>query len=92
MSKELNNFIEDCTSKEILEIYHFFTKEQIETIKKLGQNLENKKYTIYEFDILEDDIINYLKSPEELSNKGVSEQEYKQLLDVFKKICNQYEL
>lgn len=92
MSKELDNFIEDCTSKEFLEIYHFFTKEQLIIIQKLGQKVEDKKYTIYEFDNLEDDIINYLKYPEKLTEKGISREAYQELINTFKKICEKYDL
>ena len=46
--------MEDCTSVKDLEIYHFFTEEQIKIIEKLEQKVEYKKYSIYEFDILEE--------------------------------------
>lgn len=92
MSKKLDEFIEDCTSKNNLEIYHFFTKEQIEIIEKLGQKIENKKYSIYEFDILEDNIYDYLKLPDKLAEKDVSQEKYNRLIDTFKKICKKYNL
>lgn len=92
MSKKLDKYIEDCSSKNILDIYHFFTKEQIAMIEKLGQKLENKKYTITEFDNLEDDIIEYLKSPEKLEKRGVSLEEYHNLIDTFKEVCKKYKL
>ncbi len=92
MSEKLDKFIEDCTSIKELEIYHFFTKEQIEIIEKLGQKVENKKYSIYEFDILEDAILDYLKSPDKLTEKGISQEEYTQLINTFKEICEKYKL
>lgn len=92
MSEKLDKFIEDCTSNNNLKIYHFFTKEQIKIIEKLGQKVENKNYTIYEFDILEDDIYDYLKFPDKLDEKGVSQEEYTQLIDTFKEICKKYNL
>lgn len=92
MSKKLDKFMEDCTSVKDLEIYHFFTKEQIEIIEKLEQKVENRKYSIYEFDIIEDAILNYLKSPDKLSDKGITQEEYNQLINTFKEICKKYKL
>ncbi len=92
MSEKLDKFIEDCTSIKELEIYHFFTKEQIEIIEKLEQKVENKKYSIYEFDILEDAILDYLKSPDKLAEKGISQEAYTQLINTFKEICKKYKL
>ena len=92
MSKKLDKFMEDCTSVKDLEIYHFFTKEQIEIIEKLEQKVENRKYSIYEFDIIEDAILNYLKSPDKLSEKGITQESYNQLINTFKEICKKYKL
>lgn len=92
MSKKLDRFMEDCTSVKDLEIYHFFTKEQIKIIEKLEQKVENKKYSIYEFDILEDAILDYLKSPNKLTENGITQEEYNQLINTFKEICNKYQL
>lgn len=92
MSKKLDKFMEDCTSVKSLEIYHFFTKEQIKIIEKLGQKVENRKYSIYEYDILEDAILIYLKSPDKLTKMGVTQEEYNQLINTFKEICKKYKL
>lgn len=92
MSKKLDEFIEECTSKKDLEIYHFFTKEQIENIKILGQEVENRKYSIYDFDNLEDAVFEYLKFPNKLAEKGISQEKYGQIINVFKEICKQYKL
>lgn len=92
MSEKLDKFIEECTSKKFLEIYHFFTKEQIENIKKLGHKLENKKYTIYEFDILENDIIGFLNSKDQLEKIGISQEKFHEIIQVFKQISKEYNI
>ena len=61
-------------------------------IEKLGQKVENRKYSIYEYDILEDAILIYLKSPDKLTKMGVTQEEYNQLINTFKEICKKYKL
>ena len=47
MSEELDKFKKDYFSNRILEIYLFFTKEQLEILNKLGIKVENKKYSTF---------------------------------------------
>lgn len=42
MNEKFNKFREEYFSNYILDIYHFFTKEQLEIIEKLGLKIEQK--------------------------------------------------
>lgn len=86
MSNKLNKFREEYFSNEILDIYHFFTKEQLEIIEKLGLKIENKKYSIYDFDVLEMEFLKFYKEPEKLKEKNIDIQDYKDTIAIFDKI------
>lgn len=92
MSDKLDKLMKNCVSKAILDIYNFFTKEQIKSLEKLGIILENRKYTINEFDKLDEKIREYYKSEDKLKQKGILKQEYLSLLDVLNNIAIKYEL
>lgn len=86
MSEKLNKFRESYFSDEILDIYHLFTKDQLETIKKLGLEIQNKKYSVYDFDVLEMEIIKFYKIQNELKEKNITTDEYMSVVSVFDKI------
>ena len=88
MSDKLNKFREEYFSNEVLDIYDFFTKEQLEVIEKLGLKIENKKYSIYDFDVLEMDFFKYYKEQEKLKDKGIEVQDYMDILAIFDKISD----
>ncbi len=92
MSDKLDKLMKNCVSKAILDIYNFFTKEQIKSLEKLGIILENRKYTINEFDKLDEKIREYYKSEDKLKQMGILKQEYLSLLDVLNNIAIKYEL
>lgn len=86
MSDKLNKFREEYFSNEVLDIYDFFTKEQLEVIEKLGLKIENKKYSIYDFDVLAMDFFKFYKEKEKLKDKGIEVQDYMDILAIFEKI------
>lgn len=86
MSDKLNKFREEYFSNEVLYIYDFFTKEQLEVIEKLGLKIENKKYSIYDFDVLAMDFFKFYKEKEKLKDKGIEVQDYMDILAIFEKI------
>ena len=89
MSEELDKFKKDYFSNRILEIYLFFTKEQLEILNKLGIKVENKKYSTFEFDEIQSKIV-LIKT--KLKEKGISDIEYEQLLNVLDKISEKYNI
>ena len=92
MSDKLNKFREEYFSNEVLDIYDFFTKEQLEVIEKLGLKIENKKYSIYDFDVLAMDFFKFYKEKEKLKDKGIEVQDYMDILAIFEKINDIYNL
>ena len=67
-------------------LFLFDIEEQIKSLEKLGIILENRKYTINEFDKLDEKIREYYKSEDKLKQKGILKQEYLSLLDVLNNI------
>lgn len=92
MSEKLNKIREDYFSNKILDIYHFFTKEQLEIMNKLGEIVEDKKYSTYDFDVLQSNIIKYYKEREKLKEKNVTNEEYEDILIVLDKISENYNI
>lgn len=92
MSKKLDEYMHDCISKKILDIYNFFTKEQLQILNKLGIVIENKKYTINDYDIMQSKLLKFYNSKELLQTKGVTPEECHKLIDIFYKIADKYEI
>lgn len=92
MSEKLNKVREEYFSNNFLDIYHFFTKEQLEIINKLGERVEDKKYSTYDFDVLQSHIIKYHKLRNKLKEKGVSNGEYDDILNILDKISENYNI
>ena len=92
MSEQLKKFREEYFSNEILDIYHFFTKEQLDLIEKLGLKIEDKKYSVYDFDVLEMDIGKYYREPKMLEEKGITKEELMAIIEIFDKISEENNL
>lgn len=92
MNERLNKIREDYFSNNFLDIYHFFTKEQLEIINKLGEKVENKKYSTYDFDMLQSKIIKYHKLRNKLKEKGVSNGQYDEILNLLDRISENYNI
>lgn len=92
MSERLDNFLKEYSTNEFLDIYHFFTKEQLEIIKKLGLEIENKQYSVSDYDALRIEILKYYNEPNELNKTDVTKEECELILDTFQKISDDYNL
>lgn len=92
MSKKLDQYMQDCISKKILDIYNFFTKEQLQTLNKLDIIVVNKKYTINDYDTMQEKLLKFYNSKELLQTKGVTPEECHKLIDIFYKIADKYEI
>ena len=84
--------MKEYSTNEFLDIYHFFTKEQLEIIKRLGLEIENRKYSVSDYDALRMEILKYYNKPQELSKTDVTKEECESVIDIFQKISNDYNL
>lgn len=92
MSERLDKFLKEYSTKEFLDIYHFFTKEQLEIINRLGLKIEDKKYSVFDYDALRMEILKFYHEPKELDKTDVTKEECELILDTFQKISTDYNL
>ena len=79
-------------NKKELDIYNHFTKKQIEILSKLNIIIENKLYTIYDFDIKQSELLKYINNKQILTNTGITDDEYNEIINIFYKISDEYKL
>lgn len=79
-------------NKKEMDIYNHFTKEQIEILSKLNIIIENKLYTIYDFDIKQSELLKYINNKQILTNTGITDDEYNEIINIFYKISDEYKL
>lgn len=83
-----------------INIYKYFNEKKLYILSKLDIIVEDRLYTEYEYDILEEILLEYYTDPNDkelkplrkLSDKEVSEEEYQEILDIFSKISDDYNL
>lgn len=92
MSERLDNFLKEYSTNEFLDIFNFFTKEQLEIIEKLGLKIENRKYTVYDYDVLRIEILKFYNEPKELDKTDATKEECELVLNTFQKISDFYNL
>lgn len=91
----MKKYLED----EEVNILSFLSEKNIETLSKLGITIEDKLYTEDEFEMVEEEIYLYYSDPNDpdlpeiksLKEKNVSDEEYKDLIEVFLTISREYE-
>lgn len=79
-------------NKKEIDIYNHFTKKQIEILSKLNIIIENKLYTIYDFDIKQSELLKYINNKQTLINTGITDDEYNEIINIFYKISDEYKL
>lgn len=88
-------------TKGVLNVLNELSNELIKLINKLDTNIENKVYTNHEYDVLKMDIFRYFyedgeeeelkeKMNSKLKERGISEIEYKKILDAFDEMDKKY--
>lgn len=79
-------------NKKEMDIYNHFTKKQIEILSKLNIIIENKLYTVYDFDIKQSELLKYINNKQILTNTGITDDEYNEIINIFYKISDEYKL
>lgn len=83
-------------NKQFIDLNKYLDEDNIKILNKLGITIEQKIYTEYEYDILEQKVLEYYKDEDtdeeelqyvkSLEDRGVSNEEYQNLLKIFDKI------
>lgn len=97
---DYNKWENEYTTIERIEISKNFTVGELNTLKKLGIVLVEKKYTEYEYHRIEMILYSYYEEDENgnviqteiLKEKGVEKKEYEEILNRFSKISSYYNL
>ncbi len=103
-NKEVEERIETYRKKYLNEprinIMKYLNDETKEIFNKLEILIEDKLYTEYEYDLIDEKVLEYYSDetdstyvpPKSLSEKNVSNKEYEEVLNVFSKIVEDYNL
>ncbi len=88
------------SNKRIINIYKYFSKEDLNILSKLKITLENKLYTKKEFELMDMKLYEYYEADENdniienalLLEKSISKNEYEKILNIFNNIAKDYNL
>lgn len=87
-------------NKKFIELFKYFSPKQKELLKKFDITLEEKLYTEFEFDVIDEKLILFYKNEEEMDEEelkeceelpeGVNRAEFDELLAVMSKVREEY--
>jgi len=87
-------------NKKFIDLFMYFSPEQKELLKKFDITLEEKLYTEFEFDVIDEKLILFYKDEEEMNVEelkeceelpdGVDKAQFNELLDVMSKVREKY--
>ncbi len=94
IDEEYNNWDKKYHTLEYIDLYSIFNEEERATLGKLGIELKNKKYTEYEYELIQRELYNYMDIDEEdpevvemlkttrknIADKGVIQEEFDKLI------------
>lgn len=99
---EYENWTAKYFNEKIVDFNKYLNKEDIQILEKLGIEIENRIYTEYEFDMIEQNLLKYYKNIEKLENTDdkytkilineVTIEQYNNILQKFSKISLQYKI
>ncbi len=94
IDEEYNNWDKKYHTLEYIDLYSIFNEEERATLGKLGIEIKNKKYTEYEYELIQRELYNYMDIDEEdpevvemlkstrknIADKGVIQEEFDKLI------------
>lgn len=85
------------SEKRIINIYKYLSNKELNILKELGINIENKLYTKKELEMFENDIYIYYENEKTIKNTykkdiGIFQSQLIKILDVFEKIYIDYDI
>ncbi len=99
---EYENWRQKYFNKELVDFSKYLDKEDIQILEKLGIEIENRMYTEYDFDMIEQNLLKYYKNIEKLQNNDekctkilineVTVEQYKNIVQKFSKISSDYKI
>lgn len=100
VEERIENYKRRYLNEPRIDIMKYVNKETKEIFNRLGIVIENKLYTEYEYDLIDEKVLEYYVDetdptyvpPKLLSEKNVSKEEYDNVLEVFSKIVEEYNL
>lgn len=87
-----NKLHSDYYTKEFINISKYLTDEFNEILKKINISIENKDYTYFEFAVINSKVITTRRNKNLLNSMNIDLNKYMELLNVFDKIENDYNL
>jgi len=82
----------DYYTKQFINIKKYLTDEFNEILKKINISIENKDYTYFEFAVINSKVITTRRNKNLLNSMNIDLNKYMELLNVFDKIENDYNL
>ena len=94
--KFLEKVMRDYHQEKTIDIFKYLDDETKDILRRLEINIEDRLYTEYEYDILDEKVLEYYTDPNDkdlkpiklLSEKNVSREEYDKILEIFEKISD----
>ena len=87
-------------NEKFIDLFKYFSPEQKELLKKFDITLEEKLYTEFEFDVIDEKLILFYKNEEEMDEEqlkeceelpdGVDRAQFDELLAVMSKVREKY--
>lgn len=98
-NREYNSWKEEYINIPKIKLYNFLKSNDIDILKKLDIEIENRVYSEYEYHLIEMNLYEYyeeknnrIKQTKELKKRGVEKKEYEEILNIFNKISSYYNL
>ena len=101
MSFNYDKWSEEYHNEKFIDLFMYFSPEEKELLKKFNITLEDKLYTEYEFDVIDEQLILFYKNEDEMDEEelkeckelpsGVDRAQFNELLAIMDRVREKYE-